>query len=135
MEMVTYLSSILGLLSFAIAIFQTYRSQRLKKFIEIEKRRKELSIWTEIKLVVKNYDALSQAGILLKETKIEEASLKVQSAKRAIVDHYRLLLKEAALLEPNFDMSVVEKWEKMGRIENEWRKNQAINLIQTKDYE
>jgi hypothetical protein len=122
-------------LSLAIAVVQTVRHSELRKSLEKIRRAKEAEIWTCIGIVLKTYDSLEQAVQILKtrEQVDFEALVKIQSARRGIVDQYRMLLKEAVLEEEEFSIDTIEKWKRVGRLENDWRVSQAKRLLATKN--
>lgn len=71
---------------------------------------------------------------MFKREKVDyEVLSKIASARRGTIDQYRNLLEEAILEEPVFDMETIDKWKQTGRLENEWRVNQAKRYISTEN--
>ena len=88
--------------------------------------RRHVIIWT-----VRTFDSLDEARDLIasREPVDDEVISKISSARRGTVDHWRELLKDAVLQEPEFNSATLEKWIEMGRLENEWRIAQARRLL------
>lgn len=127
---------VLTLASLAVALWQTVRNKRLRDALERARRTRNADTWVNIGVVVRTFDSLEEARRLVcsRESVDHEVLSKIQSARRGTVDQYRQLLKDAVLQEPEYSLKIVRKWELMGRLENEWRKQQAIRLLATEDF-
>jgi DNA-binding Lrp family transcriptional regulator len=124
-----------GFLGFMVAVLQTVRNRSLRNTLKRMRRAEEAEIWTNIGIVVRTFDSLNEARELIcsREKVDHEVLSKIQSARRGTIDQYRQLLKEAVLHEPVFNRETIEKWKRIGRLENEWRVRQAERLLSTKD--
>jgi hypothetical protein len=129
---VSLLFSIIGTLC---AVIQTYRAHEANKRYNRKKREQNASIWHNISMVLNTYETLEDAREYAKNAKFNdngrsEALLaKISSARRCVVDQYLILLKAAVLDEPEFNEQTLRKWISQGRLENEWRIDQARKLI------
>lgn len=104
--------SIASIISIPIAIYQSYKSRRMK----IEQ---EMIIWQRIETIKSIIRAFS--------------SKENDFAKGLIQELYRNLLKDAILMEEKFDLSTLESWRKVGKISSNWQERNALMMLNTKN--
>ena len=82
-------------------------------------------------MLLEAYETLEDARNLVEVTEDLDPKLyaKISSARRSIVNQYLQYLKEAVLDEDDFTSEILDSWVKSGRLENEWRVNQARKFI------
>lgn len=126
---------IIGITGAILAVREKFLSIELRKTVERIEKWKITQIWTNIGIVATVFDALDEAKMMIQErqTVDHEVLRKVESARRGTIDHYRVLLQEAVLAEPNFDMETIRKWKQAGKLENEWRVRAAMRLLPTNE--
>ena len=108
------------------------RNELTKTLGRIENAR-NAETWTNIGVVATVFDSLDTARAMVRERQTVDYEVlgKIESARRGTVDHYRMLLKEAVLAEPNFSEETIRIWEDTGKLENEWRVRAAKRLLST----
>ena len=128
---------ILGLLVGGVSAVYAIRERMLKQMLDRTLRTveeaKARGIWTKIGIDCTAFDALDDAKKLVQSRQAvdHEVLAKIENARRSTVDLYRLLLEEAATIERDFSMDTIKRWQKAGRIENEWRLKAAMRLLST----
>jgi hypothetical protein len=136
MQIILSIAGILiGIIGVIFAVRERFLSMELRRTVERIEKWQLTQTWTKIGIVATVFDALDKAQTLVQERQSvdHEVLRKVESARRGTIDNYRILLQEAALAEPNFDMETIRKWKKAGKLENEWRVCAAMRLLPTKE--
>lgn len=119
---------VIALLGFLLAAVQTLRHRAVKREADQLRRIRNASIWAEITRTLHAYESLEDARGLVPEDQPALAA-KISSARRSVVSQYVELLKEAALDEERFSEDTIQRWISQGRLENEWRAQQARRFI------
>ncbi|MFA5015897.1 MAG: hypothetical protein WC549_10260 [Actinomycetota bacterium] len=129
------LGIVLSFFGFGIAIFQTVRNIELKRALNRIKKIRNAEVWTIIGICLTVFDSLEEARkFIYSRKKIDHEVLsKITSARRGTVDQYRYLLMEAVLDEPTYNIETIKKWKRIGKLENEWRVEQAKRLLSTEN--
>lgn len=124
-----------GIWGVFLAYKQKFMADQLKIAMDKIKKRREHEIWTQIGIDLTVFDALDEAKKFLAQRSgvDEEVGRRIESARRATIDLYRLLLCEAAAAEPVFNKETIRKWLIAGRLENEWRVRAAMRLLPTNE--
>ena len=121
------------IVSIIIALVQAIQKKELNRTLKQVKKVQKLDTWTNINMVLKTYDSLTDMRDILKDGyKQEDHPLllsKVSSARRGTVDEWRYLLKQAVLEEDEFDEETVQLWLEQHKLDNEWKADQARQLI------
>ena len=115
-----------------LAISQTLRYNQARKDLNELQRRHNADIWQGISLTLQAYETLDDArNIDVSGPRRPELAAKLGSARRAVVAQYVHQLRQATLDEPEFTDETVERWRSIGRLENEWRVQQARKFLRT----
>jgi len=124
---------VVGALGTAVAFREKILKGVLDRTLKKIEEERVGEIWTRIGINCTAFDALDEARKLVqsRQTVDHEVLGKIESARRATVDLYRLLLKEAVSIERDFSIATIEKWKKTGRLENAWRIKAAMRLLPT----
>ena len=126
-----------GVCGVFIAYKQNFIANQLKTTLADVKKKREQEIWTQIGIDLTAFDALDESRSLLSQSSVVDQEIeirrKIESARRATIDLYRLLLCEAVGIEPVFTMNTIKKWRNAGRLENEWRVRTAMRLLPTRE--
>jgi hypothetical protein len=123
-------SGVATVVSFGLAVVQTIRYRQAKANLEQLQRIKNADIWSGIALTLQAYETLDDAR-LLAPPDAPELSAKLSSARRSVVSQYINQLRQAVLDEPEFTEETVERWQRIGRLENDWRVAQARKFIRS----
>lgn len=127
--------SVASILSITVAVIQTYRHKAAQEALREVRRSRSASIWTNINFIIQAFDSVENAlSSDFDATSIDKVQAKFMSVRRAIVDCYLELLREASLDEPVFNEETVKRWRRIGKLENDWREQQARRLIYHGDY-
>ncbi len=124
---------VIGLVGIILGLRERFAADELKRAMKQIEKAKRIEIWTNIGIVATIFDGLNAAKdmILKKGSGDPEILCKIESARRGSVDLYRLLLKDAAIAEPNFTIRTIDEWKNAGKLENEWRIKAAKRLLTT----
>jgi hypothetical protein len=96
------------------------------------RRSRNANIWHSISLILQAYDSIDDARALAAQSAAAEAPLllaKINSTRRSIINQYLQQLKEAILDEEIFTEETVREWQRLGKLENEWRVAQALKFV------
>jgi|GEM_PF-6663934 len=123
--------SVASIIGLVVAIIQTIRFRNASENVRMLKRHRNATIWSNISMLLEAYETLEDARNLVEVTEDLDPKLyaKISSARRSIVNQYLQYLKEAVLDEDDFTSEILDSWVKSGRLENEWRVNQARKFI------
>jgi hypothetical protein len=132
MDLFSIFGVVVSLVSIYFAILQTLRKREVEKTLNELKRTRRADTWTNMAIVIRTFDTLDEARVnLLAQTNPSPFVLsKISSARRGTVDQWRHLLKQAILDEPDFCAATIDRWVAEGKLENEWRVNQARRLLE-----
>ena len=129
---VTIVEIVTTVLALVVAAVQTVRYKHSQSLIKDLKRAKNATIWTHIAIVLEAYYTIEDARDKCeKDQEKGEVFAKITSARRTIVILWLDMLKEAALDEEEYNLKTIEKWIKLGRLENDWRIDKAKRLVPT----
>jgi len=125
----------LGIVGIVLGLRERFAANELKRAMKQIEKAKIIEIWTNIGIVATIFDGLDSAkDMIFKKSNVDhEVLCKVEGARRGSVDLYRLLLKDAAIAEPNFDIDTIERWKNEGKLENEWRVQAAKRLLSAQE--
>jgi hypothetical protein len=128
-------SIVFGMWGVYVGHSQKFLAEQLSAKMDELKKRRVQEIWTQIVIDLTAFDSLDQARNLMSNGSDDDAEIRrrIESARRATIDLYRLLLSEAASAEPVFNMATIRKWQSAGRLENEWRVKAAMYLLPTSE--
>jgi hypothetical protein len=120
----------LSVLGLVVALAQTLRYREAQKSLSEIKRRNNADIWQGMSLILQAYESLDDArSIRLLGFPRSDLAAKISSARRAVIALYIHQLRQATLDEPVFTEETIRHWIKTGRLENEWRVQQARKFI------
>lgn len=106
------LGSIASIIGVIIYFFQ-------RKHIRSLEKQNERNIWKQI--------AASKA--LMRHLERED----IHQAYGLACEQFRDLIKEASLIERNFDIRTIKLWRKVGKLSSDWQERQSLMLLSTKD--
>jgi len=128
------IGTIASVVSVIVAIIQYMKHKEAKDNYRKLKNIRNTQIWGSILLTLETYNTLDEAKELV-ETKIidNEVAMKIVSARKSIVAQYLRLLEQAILDEECFTEQTAREWKEKGLLENEWRFQAALKLVQNKE--
>ena len=120
-----------------IALLELTKKRAVDRQFNIYKRDSKNRVWGHIQLILEVYSTLDEARNLSKAEAVAqgyddyEAFLcdKITSARRGIVASYLRLLEQAISSEEAFNEETALRWRKTGRLENDWRYQVALKLL------
>jgi len=111
-DYITYFGVFVSTVSLCFAIVQT---KRLAKS-ESEQKRKLWSLIATSKALIEDFEHKDMNKALGK-----------------VYELYRFLLREAILIENNFNLKTAQKWRKVGKLSSDWQFRQSLMLLDTKE--
>lgn len=126
------LQTIVATLGLVLALVQTLRYRSAKSELDKVNRMKIADIWANISMTLEAYETLEDARRINSRSENDPTlSAKLNSARRSVVAQYIQLLRQAAMAEPEFTEETVKEWQRVGRLENQWRVTQALRFVRT----
>lgn len=124
------LASVLGLV---VAIVQTLRYRAAEQSNRALRRARDTQIWGNIALALQAFERIEplRQELASDESVPAEVRQRLIAARQSVVDQYLRLLEQAILAEPEFTVETVELWAQNGRLENDWRRQQAMRFVST----
>jgi len=127
------IGTIASIISVVIALVQYMKYKEAKNNLRKLKNVRSTQIWGSILLTLEAYNTLDEAKDLITTKAVDnEIATKIVSARKSIVAQYLRLLEQAILDEECFTEETAREWKDKGLLENEWRYQAALKLIQNK---
>ncbi len=123
---------IASVLSVIVAVVQTVRYRQAARLLRHVERSRNAATWQNIVMVLRVYDSLHEVTEMDRQviqTSPDRLMAKINRARECVVNQWIQLIKEAALEEPIFNEEVIERWQRQGRLENDWRVAHARKLL------
>jgi hypothetical protein len=127
------IGTIASVISVIVAVIQYMKYRETKNNLKKLKNVRSTQIWGSILLTLEAYNTLNEAKDLITIRAVDnEIATKIVSARKSIVAQYLRLLEQAILDEECFTEETAREWRDKGLLENEWRFQAALKLIQNK---
>ena len=136
-RLIAIVAAMVTIVASAVALFQSWRYRGVQKNLKQLKREIKNRLWGDIHLTLQIFDSLEEARMAYQKknndipVQIEMKDYmyhKILSARKCAVASYLRQLEQRINEEEYFDRDMAMQWYKDGILQNEWRKNAALQF-------